>query len=574
MIFRVGLILLCLVLFPALSAAESLNATAAVSRIMYTGVSEAEYLDLPTIKTLRSKVGRKVSLKRVNEDLERLYLTGYFERITPETRASRNRVELVFNCTLNPIIEDVVVLNNKEFSSKKIKSIMKNKRDRRLNILDLQKDKDALESFFHEKGYDFFKVKSIVLNRDNVLEVLVAEGLIKDVYFSGAEDVKRFVLYRNLDQQKGRAFNSIILRRDRSRLLRLGYFSEVSSPELEVAGDPENVSILFNLRSKKSNRLDTGFEQEEDLFVGFFKVVKTHNFMYSDIFSAKTQFGDTDLRKELFLSSYSFRYKQPWLFNRFKTSFTADLWQDLKQEIAASDSSINDADIHSTTRIGGGFTFGYPLLRDRLGLFGKYKREHVQSRDLSDFDSYNLESLATELSYRNVDSLHNPKKGSYFTVEHERGGDFKYFSLDGLSFNRTTLRTAKFIGVNARSVIGIHASFGYFRSREAIDSFESETFVVGGANSIRGYDESSFPFFGSKKVVYNIEYRYDFHPKIQSIFFIDFGRADESDWAFFGNLNRGQGIGLRFFTPVGPIRLDFAQGDTEFYIHFGLGQLF
>jgi outer membrane protein insertion porin family len=568
-------IFLCLILCIRLTVAAPLDSGRVVSFLRYKGISSTDVLvHLPDTKDLRSKVGRKVSMKRINEDLDTLYLTGYFESIVPETRVSRNRLELIFNCKLNPIIEEVEVLNNKDLSSRKIKSLIKSKKDNRLNIVELQKDKNRLETYFHKKGYDFFKVDSIVLNEKNILQVKVSEGEIDTIYFEGAPDVKRFVLYRNLDQIKGRAFNSITLRRDRARLLGLVYFFDVSSPELEMLGAPPRVSILFKLSEKKANRLDTGFEQEEARFVGFFKVLRNHNLIYSDILSAKTQFGDSDLSKEIALSSYSFRYKQPWLFNRYKTSFTADLWQDLKEEISASDSGLRAADTQSTTRIGGGLSLGYPLWRERLGVYGKYKREHVQPRDSSNFQSYNIESLATELRYRTVESLHNPKKGSYFTAEYENGGTIKYLPLHGLSFNRTTLRAATFVGINAKSVIGAHASFGYFSSEEESDSFELETFVVGGANSIRGYDESTFPFYGRKKVVYNLEYRYDFQPKVQAVFFMDFGRAFDTAWTFRGDLKVGKGIGLRFFTPVGPIRLDFAQGESDFYIHFGLGQLF
>jgi outer membrane translocation and assembly module TamA len=37
---------------------------------------------------------------------------------------------------------------------------------------------------------------------------------------------------------------------------------------------------------------------------------------------------------------------------------------------------------------------------------------------------------------------------------------------------------------------------------------------------------------------------------------------------------KGYGLGFRYITPIGPIRLDLAQGEDDFFIHFGLGQIF
>ena len=59
----------------------------------------------------------------------------------------------------------------------------------------------------------------------------------------------------------------------------------------------------------------------------------------------------------------------------------------------------------------------------------------------------------------------------------------------------------------------------------------------------------------------------------QSVLFVDYGNAFNQR-IILADFNLGYGIGLRYHTPIGPIRIDFSQGDPDFYIHFGLGHVF
>lgn len=117
--------------------------------------------------------------------------------------------------------------------------------------------------------------------------------------------------------------------------------------------------------------------------------------------------------------------------------------------------------------------------------------------------------------------------------------------------------------------------------QETIDSIPpSLRFYAGGDSSLRGYGYQSISPLnaeqilvgGSRLATLNLEYQYRVKGDWWLALFSDVGSAwnDQPDW------KRSVGIGARWASPVGPIRLDLAYGfdhqpDGRFRLHFTLG---
>jgi translocation and assembly module TamA len=107
----------------------------------------------------------------------------------------------------------------------------------------------------------------------------------------------------------------------------------------------------------------------------------------------------------------------------------------------------------------------------------------------------------------------------------------------------------------------------------------SMRFFVGGDNSLRGYsyesiaprDEQEKLIGGQYMLTTSVEYQYRVYGDWWGAVFYDYGSAwtEEPVWV------SGAGVGVRWASPVGPIRLDFAWGldkeNDKFQIHFILG---
>ncbi|MBB3167143.1 autotransporter assembly complex protein TamA [Simiduia aestuariiviva] len=90
----------------------------------------------------------------------------------------------------------------------------------------------------------------------------------------------------------------------------------------------------------------------------------------------------------------------------------------------------------------------------------------------------------------------------------------------------------------------------------------SVRFYTGGDNSVRGYQYNALGpqndegevIGGSNLVVASVEYDYLFLPEWSASVFMDAGNAFDATL----DLKRGVGLGLRWYSPVGPLRLDIA----------------
>lgn len=105
-------------------------------------------------------------------------------------------------------------------------------------------------------------------------------------------------------------------------------------------------------------------------------------------------------------------------------------------------------------------------------------------------------------------------------------------------------------------------------------------FFAGGDTSVRGYaldsiaprDDTGRVVGGRHLLVGSIEFDHRFRDDWSVAAFVDFGDAFDNESP---TLRKGAGLGLRWQSPVGPVRLDLAHGFDEpgddFRIHFSLG---
>jgi outer membrane protein assembly complex protein YaeT len=116
----------------------------------------------------------------------------------------------------------------------------------------------------------------------------------------------------------------------------------------------------------------------------------------------------------------------------------------------------------------------------------------------------------------------------------------------------------------------------------------SERFTAGGANSLRGFENGSVgprdflgdPTGGEATVVINEELRYRHTSGIGAAVFYDVGNVFETVSAMSFDLRHTLGLGLRYDSPIGLLRLDIGfplarqEGEKAYQLFFSLGQAF
>ncbi len=123
--------------------------------------------------------------------------------------------------------------------------------------------------------------------------------------------------------------------------------------------------------------------------------------------------------------------------------------------------------------------------------------------------------------------------------------------------------------------------FGGVATNRFEDVPPSLRFFAGGDQSVRGYgyqtlspeNDNGVPVGGRYTLVGSAEYQYQFAEKWRAALFVDHGNAIND---LFDPLATGAGVGIRWISPLGPLRLDIAKGlnpefGGEWRIHFSMG---
>ena len=183
------------------------------------------------------------------------------------------------------------------------------------------------------------------------------------------------------------------------------------------------------------------------------------------------------------------------------------------------------------------------------------------------------------LNKADVDSATNPTRGirQYYSVE---AGADKALSDTDLAIARAGVSGIYSFGEDKKHQLLGSVNTGYIWADDFNEVPYKLRFFAGGDQSIRGYDyESLSPIDkgyltgGQILAVGSAEYNYEFKPGFRGAFFTDVGNAYDKN--FETDTKVGVGVGIRWASPVGVVRVDVAAGVTESSIpvrlHFFIG---
>ena len=548
------------------SVYSNINTTQPINDIKFVGLTSSLAQQAVESLTLQTLSNSTASLRQLKADIHTIYQTGYFSEVTINSDIIDDNHILSFYLTENLPINDITVTASSDRLKTIVYTAFSSLLNSPLNSLTLERLKQATILSTKQAGFDFFNLSDIIYDKaSQSLQITVTEVLIEDITFVGLENIKPAILIREMTQKNDMIFNSLDLRKDRERLIRLGYFNSISSPEFSKGASSNLIKIKFNVVEKKLNKISFGLEQDQLLYYGFVSN-RRHNFlMNSDLITLKTQVQLEE--SNIKFDRYAIGYTQPWLFNRYNIGGSLSFYNLEKQEV------VNN---QTTRSLRQGQKFGIMLpFSDFFSLNSYLKFENISQLFESDnISPYSIHSYEMIMLFETIRNSMDPKQGSRIYFNIEQGNHLGFIKLGGLSFTRLSSSISYYRSVASNLVLASRLKGGIFYPiQESIYTYEHEYFILGGSRSIRGYNEADSLFSGRRHLLMNLELRYSLLTNFQSVLFVDYGNAFNQR-IILADFNLGYGIGLRYHTPIGPIRIDFSQGDPDFYIHFGLGHVF
>lgn len=199
-------------------------------------------------------------------------------------------------------------------------------------------------------------------------------------------------------------------------------------------------------------------------------------------------------------------------------------------------------------------------------------------------DTYFIGALPAQLAYDGTDSLFDPHSGFRLS-----GRVSPELSLRGSasSYVRAQVDASAYLPAGDRLTLAGRVRMGSITGASTTSIAPSRRYYAGGGGSIRGYgyqaigplDSYGDPAGGRSLTEFSLEARVRFG-SFGVVPFLDGGNIYTSNLPKFTNFRFGTGLGLRYYSSFGPIRIDVGTplnrrpGESVIGVYVSLGQAF
>ena len=467
------------------------------------------------------------------------------------------------------------------------------------------------------EGYSFAEIKGVPDINEETGKVDLTfyvdaqqRTYVRRIIFKGNERTQDVVLRREMRQMEGAWASNNLIENSKLRLERLGYFKEVESETIPVAGINDQIDVEFSVEEEFSGSIGGS------LGYGAYGMVLGLNYNENNAFGTGKAIG-IGINDSTWQRSYSFNYGEPYYnINGVSRGYNAYF----------RESDYGDYNIASYTSdsYGAGVQFGLPISDvERVGLNLNYDHTLIDtgSTPASQIASFTasegnkFEVLKSQFIWSKV----TLNRGLFPTA-----GQSQSFALQlaipgsSITYAKATYRHKYFKPIfGGNLVLGLRGEIGAlapYGDTEIAPFFEH--FYSGGISSVRGFkqntlgpratpslyylddqgqpvlDENGNPvsnpyaYYDNDRSIggaFLVEAGIDFIFKLpliedqrsmRSSFFIDFGNVFSEDCGNqeinincseldFGELRYSYGVGVTWITQMGPMSLALAKPSNQ-----------
>ena len=509
-------------------------------------------------------------------------------------------------------IGEVTLAGNEHFSEVEIRDQLNLRQGTLFTTVNLEHGLERLQTLYSEYGYP--KIEIAPENFQFLAEtgtvdfhLNIREGVeiqIGEVKVSGLKKTKTDVVLREIPVKPNQRFDQRDIDASYRRLRNLGYFYQINPNVLEAGATEDKLNFHAHVTEAKTGRLSgvIGYappDSEADAAPQLTGILEAR----------ETNLLGTGRQINLYWKSgllkiFRLGYAEPWIFGKPVTIGIeyGQFKQQNPNRAQLSGVSYNDTEVLSEERSGnvsatthfgnvfeGSMTLGYkrisipttelpstpaPLFDAQTPVFSN--PNVVTSTQATPYSGTKY-SVAFRLTRDTRDYFLNPTRGRRDSVAIE-------VSRSDFQLRKVWLSLQQYFPTWRKQTIAVElhgaAAWGFtaqLASRPDIVIPPTELFYLGGATTLRGYDEDWFS--GPRRMYANLEYRFLVGPDSQIFVFTDLGAVTLIETpSVFDRLRVGYGVGARLESKGGILRINYglAAGDSPLRgkIHVNLGASF
>ncbi|MBV9747803.1 MAG: BamA/TamA family outer membrane protein [Acetobacteraceae bacterium] len=397
----------------------------------------------------------------------------------------------------------------------------------------------------------------------------------------GLDGVNPTFVRRRLLIHQGEQFNPDTIESARTDLLSLGVFSSVTA-QAATSADPEGqLPITFQFVERPRNAISANVAYSTDLGASTGLTYTRRNLFGNaerlDLGATATQLGGTDTTSPGY--DVTAALTKPDIFGVRNQNLRISL-EAVKQDLQAYSRTAGIAGVTVTRALS-------PTVSGSVGVLAT-EESVLQEGVTRDYTLLQLPITATwDTTGPNglLDPTHGIRVAATVTPTASLAGqrsEFVFAQLTGSTYIN--------LGAPGRSVLALRATAATVQGASTFQIPPEQRLYAGGTGTVRGYRYQSVgpqfadrtPVGGTSLAAGTVEFRQRILQSFGAVVFADAGEVSGS--AAPGITGRGlavgAGVGARYYTSIGPVRLDFAlplikqHGDDTFELYVGLGQAF
>jgi len=555
--------------------------------------------------------------RRDEQSITNLYSSNGFREakvtseVTKDVGGNAGNIAVTVRIEEGPqwVVDDLAIQGATQFKPAELPSLASSK-GQPFSEVNIANDRETLLTFYYTRGFPkaSFKASWKTVTPGHVSVVYsVTEGdreYVRDVLTSGLKTTRRSVVNRAITMKAGDPLSPTVQTDIQKTLYDLGVFANVDTAVENPDGDTTHKYVLYHFEEANRYTMTIGFGAQLAQFgtpsstslgspggtTGFSPeaslTLSRLNFLgLGQTVSWQGVYSSLEKRATL-------TYLQPRFLNVEGQNLTYKLLYDDTLDVRTFAARREEASVQLSKRFSRGLT----------GMIeASFRQDNVSDIVIpvllvSQFlQSIRLGMLSGNIVQDRRDNPANPRHGMYNTASFDLSG--RFFGSQR-SFGRALLRNATYYPIGKTWVLARQTQFGVivpFSPPAGIDPQESvplpERFYAGGADSLRAFpfnqagprdigaplvpggpssEPTGFPLGGNALLINNIELRFPFiGQNIQGVLFHDMGnvysslgaisfRFHQNNLQDFDYMVHDVGFGIRYRTPVGPVRLDLA----------------
>jgi len=428
------------------------------------------------------------------------------------------------------------------------------------------------------------------------LEFVINEGdqqFVRNVVITGLNTTRQSLVDRQMELKPGSPLSPSAMTETQRKLYDLGIFAQVDMAIQNPDGEEDRRNILYDLEEARRYSITTGVGLEFARIGGSNAIADLSDPGGAPGVSPRVSVDIT--RLNLFGAGQSLTlsgrlstlqrkavltYFVPRIFGHPKLDASYSILYDDTHDVRTFESKREEASAQVAQHYTRAVTLFYRFTYRRVGV-SNLKIDPLLLPQLAESVRVGLSTLSLVQDRR--DDPTDAHKGIYNTLD--VGLATKVFGSQ-TSFVRVLGRNATYTRLGSKIVFARETQFGVTSAFDVPPNSDptdpiplAERFFGGGGNTLRGFPENQagprdiltgFPLGGSALFFNNTELRFPLYgSNINGVLFEDAGnvysklsnvsfRVDQHNPEDFDYMSHAAGFGIRYRTPLGPLRLDLA----------------